>query len=91
MKKTTARILTVAVTATAAVALAGTGTASADTNKSEQDSAISGPVAPVLSPGTGPGDNQQVSSQNMIKRHTTNWSVVDYIELPGLPGAVAAL
>ncbi|MFF9901544.1 hypothetical protein [Streptomyces longispororuber] len=84
--KTSARVLTLAI-ATTALALAAAGTAAADTNKSEQTSAISGPTAPILSPGTGPGDNAQANQQAMIKRNTTNWSAVDYIELPSLPGA----
>ncbi|WP_282792655.1 hypothetical protein [Streptomyces sp. CC224B] len=88
MKKTTARVLTLALTATAAVALTCVGTATADTNKSEQTSAINGPTAPILSPGTGPGDNMQANQQAMIKRNTTNWSLIDYIEIPSLPGAV---
>ncbi|MEU2562313.1 hypothetical protein ABZ626_23695 [Streptomyces longispororuber] len=84
--KTSARVLTLAI-ATTALALAAAGTAAADTNKSEQTSAINGPTAPILSPGTGPGDNAQANQQAMIKRNTTNWSLVDYIELPSLPGA----
>ncbi|GGZ42646.1 hypothetical protein [Streptomyces poonensis] len=74
-----------------ALAAAAAGTAAADTNKSQQTSNISGPTAPVLSPGTGPGDNHQSSQQAMIKRHTTNWSVIDYIEAPGLPSVAAGL
>ncbi|MFF9900468.1 hypothetical protein [Streptomyces longispororuber] len=86
MNKTLTRSATLALAATA-LTLAAAGTAAADTNKSEQTSAINGPTAPVLSPGTGPGDNAQANQQAMIKRNTTNWSAVDYIELPSLPGA----
>ncbi|MFF9899220.1 hypothetical protein [Streptomyces longispororuber] len=67
--------------------LVAAGTAAADTNKNEQKSAINGPTAPILSPGTGPGDNTQANQQAMIKRNTTNWSLIDYIEIPSLPGA----
>ncbi|WP_282793221.1 hypothetical protein [Streptomyces sp. CC224B] len=85
------RFAVLALAATALM-LSAAGTAAADTNKSEQTSAISGPTAPILSPGTGPGDNMQANSQAMIKRNTTNWSLIDYIEIPSLPGtAVNAL
>ncbi|MEU2558150.1 hypothetical protein ABZ626_02205 [Streptomyces longispororuber] len=86
MNQTLARS-TVLALAASALMLAAAGTASADTNKSEQTSAINGPTAPILSPGTGPGDNTQANQQAMIKRHTTNWSLIDYIETPSLPGA----
>ncbi|WP_028815353.1 hypothetical protein [Streptomyces flavidovirens] len=76
---------------TGALVLAAAGTASADTNKNEQTSNISGPTAPILSPGSGPGNNQQNSQQAMIKHHTTNWSLIDYIEAPGLPNVAAGL
>ncbi|GHE43909.1 hypothetical protein GCM10018785_11860 [Streptomyces longispororuber] len=88
MNKTITRSVTLALV-TGALALAAAGTATADTNKNQQTSSISGPTAPILSPGTGPGDNVQNSGQAMIKRHTTNWSVVDYIELPSLPNVAA--
>ncbi|GGZ30442.1 hypothetical protein [Streptomyces poonensis] len=90
MNTTIARSVTLALAA-AAIALAAVGTASADTNKSQQTSNISGPTAPVLSPGTGPGDNHQSSQQAMIKRHTSNWSVIDYIEAPSLSGVAVGL
>ncbi|CAL9304053.1 hypothetical protein [Streptomyces sp. SudanB182_2057] len=88
MNKTITRSVTLALT-TGALALTAVGTATADTNKNQQTSNISGPTAPVLSPGTGPGNNWQNSQQAMIKRHTTNWSVIDYIELPSLPNLAA--
>ncbi|GGM23370.1 hypothetical protein GCM10010129_79720 [Streptomyces fumigatiscleroticus] len=84
------RFVTLAL-AVGALALAAAGTASADTNKSEQTSNISGPTAALLSPNAGPGDNHQSSEQAMIKRHTHNWSVIDYIEAPGLPSVAAGL
>lgn len=77
--------------AAAGIALAAAGTASADTNKSEQTSNISGPTAAVLSPGSGPGDNRQINDQDMIKRNTSNWSVIDYIQAPSLPSIAAGL
>ncbi|GGZ29444.1 hypothetical protein [Streptomyces poonensis] len=81
MNTTTTRSLTIALAAIA-LALATTGTASADTNKNQQTSNIGGPTAALLSPGAGPGDNHQSSDQAMIKRHTHNWAVIDYIETP---------
>ncbi|MGW0312673.1 hypothetical protein [Streptomyces flavidovirens] len=39
---------------------------------SGQAPAINGSTAPILSPGTGPGDNAQANQQAMIKRHTSN-------------------
>ncbi|MGW0316060.1 hypothetical protein [Streptomyces flavidovirens] len=70
-------VATILLTVTA-LTLAGTGSAVADTNKSQQDSAISGPTAPVLSPDASRPDNAQHSRQNTDKAHTTNWSVIDY-------------
>ncbi|GHE69329.1 hypothetical protein GCM10018785_42340 [Streptomyces longispororuber] len=90
MTKTLTRSLVLAV-ACGALVLTAAGTAAADTNKSQQTSNISGPVAALLSPGAGPGDNHQSSEQNMFKRHTSNWSVIDYIEAPGLPSIAAGL
>ncbi|MEV4742522.1 hypothetical protein [Streptomyces sp. NPDC049555] len=55
--------------------------ASADTNKNQQTSSISGPTASVLS-AHRQGSNLQVGQQAMIKRHTVNDSLIDYIELP---------
>ncbi|WP_030573494.1 hypothetical protein [Streptomyces aureocirculatus] len=88
MNKAIKRSVTLALT-TGTLALAAVGTAAADTNKNQQTSNISGPTAPILSPGTGPGDNRQSSQQAMIKRNTTNWSAIDYIELPSLPNLAA--
>ncbi|MFD7714189.1 hypothetical protein [Streptomyces sp. NPDC059786] len=48
-------------------------------------------VTCIRSSGTGPDDNQQASRQAMIERHTTNWSVIDYIELPALGAGAGAL
>ncbi|WP_189856082.1 hypothetical protein [Streptomyces poonensis] len=90
MTKSITRPVTLALVTTA-LALAATGSATADTNKSQQTSNISGSTAPVLSPGTGPGDNHQSSEQAMIKRHTSNWSVIDYIEAPSLPSVAAGV
>ncbi|MEU2558151.1 hypothetical protein ABZ626_02210 [Streptomyces longispororuber] len=85
MKQTT-RTAVLALTATAVV-LAASGTATADTNKSEQASAVSGPLAAVLSPATAPSDNAQGNRQVMDKAHAANWSLIDYAgnARPGKP------
>ncbi|MFF9899218.1 hypothetical protein [Streptomyces longispororuber] len=73
--------LAATVLVTAVLAASAAGTATADTNKSEQTSALSGPTAPVLSPGTGPSDNVQGNRQLMDKANATNWSLIDYVGL----------
>ncbi|WP_282792263.1 hypothetical protein [Streptomyces sp. CC224B] len=62
-----------------ALVLATAGTATADTNRSQQGSDISGPVAAVLSPAPAHPDNAQTSRQITDKANTTNWSVIDYL------------
>ncbi|MEU2563045.1 hypothetical protein ABZ626_27425 [Streptomyces longispororuber] len=62
-----------------ALVLATAGTATADTNRSQQGSDISGPVAAVLSPASAHADNAQTSRQITDKADTTNWSVIDYL------------
>ncbi|MFD5268842.1 hypothetical protein [Streptomyces sp. NPDC058335] len=85
MDKTLTRSAVLALAATA-LTLAAAGTAAADT-KERADLGHQRAHRANLSPGTGPGDNTQANQQAMIKRHTTNWSLIDYIELPSLPGA----
>jgi hypothetical protein len=72
------RSIIVALTA-AGIALTGISAASADTNKSDQKSTISGPVANLMSPGTGPRDSRQANGQTMTKTNTSNFSIIDYI------------
>ncbi|WP_282793222.1 hypothetical protein [Streptomyces sp. CC224B] len=74
------------VLVTAALAASAAGTAAADTNKSEQTSALSGPTAPILSPGTGPSDNTQGNRQVMDKSNATNWALLDYVGVQPVKG-----
>ncbi|WP_037650442.1 hypothetical protein [Streptomyces flavidovirens] len=67
-----------ALLATGAFLLAAAGTAVADTNKSQQTSSVSGPVAAVLSPASARPDNGQASRQLTDKAYTANWSLTDY-------------
>jgi hypothetical protein len=64
--------------AAAGLALAAASTASADTNKSDQKSTISGPIANLMSPNVGPRDSRQANGQTMTKTNTSNFSIIDY-------------
>ncbi|MEV4443397.1 hypothetical protein AB0K09_31260 [Streptomyces sp. NPDC049577] len=73
------RIAATALLSATVLALPAAGTATADTNKSEQTSALSGPLAPVLSPAGARFDSGQANGQVMDKANASNWSLIDYV------------